>query len=301
MNQVAIVAVGIAALFSIILLIFSFDSLEYTELGLNYGWITEQIEDHVYTSGRYYLGLGRSFMSFPRTVQSIVFIDDMYSIHSAAAVFPALRSRTSDGLVVHLEVSFQYKLKQEDLYKLYTALGPGYRATLPRMAIEQITASATKFKAAQYFDDRTKISDKFHAELDSHFRKNAFSEVRFLQLRTVHLPTEFEESLRTTQIKTQDILTAKQEQQAQIVSFKTLVIQAQQQAKVVTIQAQAQAQSVLVKNSAFCEQYRYTQGLTVKGYKEIMSNASWTKASLLSYMRIRALRYHPSDKSIIMM
>jgi len=299
--RVAFIAVGIAALFSIILLVCSFDVLEYTELGLNYAWITEQIEDHVYTSGRYYLGLGHSFLKFPRTVQSIVFIDDMYTLSSATRAGPALRSRTSDGLVVHLEVSFQYKLKQEDLYKLYTTLGPGYRATLTRMAIEQMTASATKFKAAQYFDDRTKIADKFHSELDTHFRDNAFSEVRFLQLRTVHLPTEFEESLRTTQIKTQDILTARQEQQAQIVSFKTLVIQAQQQAKVVTIQARAEAQSVLVKNTAFCEQYRYTQGVTIKGYKEIMSNASWNRTSLLSYMRIRALRYHPSDKSIIMM
>lgn len=299
--RVALIAVGIAVFFSLILLICSFDTLEYTEMGLNYAWITEQIEDAVYGNGRYYLGLGHSFLKFPRNVQSIVFIDDLYSLSSATRAGPALRSRTSDGLVVHLEVSFQYKLKFDEVYKLYTTLGPGYQSTLTRMAIEQITASATKFRAAQYFDDRTNIANKIHEEIDTHFKKNAFCEVPFLQLRTVHLPTEFEESLRTTQIKTQDILTAKQEQEAQIVAFKTVVLQARQHAKVVKIRALGQAQSVLAKNAAFCEQYRYTQGLTAKGYKDIMSSASWNRTSLINYMRIRALRNHPSDKSIIMM
>jgi len=299
--RAALTAVGIAVLFSILLLICSFDTLEYTEMGLNYAWITEQIEPTVYGSGRYYLGLGHSFIKFPRNVQSIVFIDDMYSLSSATRSGPALLSRTSDGLAVHLEVSFQYKLKFDDVYKLYTTLGPSYRSTLTRMAIEQITASATKFKAAQYFDDRTHISKKIHDELDEHFRNHAFCEVRFLQLRTVHLPTDFEEALRTTQIKTQDILTARQEQQAQIVAFKTTVIRAQQHAKVVKVRAEAQAASVMVKNSAFCSQYRFTQSLTAKGYKEILSSADWNRTSLLDYMRIRALREHPSSKSLIMM
>jgi len=299
--SVPLIVLGVILAFSLILLMCSFDTLEYTEMGLNYAWITEQIEDHVYTNGRYFLGLGHSFLTFPRTVQSIVFIDDMYSLSSATRAGPALSSRTSDGLMVLLEVSFQYKLKPDDLYKLYTTLGPGYRATLTRMAIEQITASATKFKAAEYFDDRTKIADKFHSELDSHFKDHAFSEVRFLQLRTVHLPTDFEESLRTTQIRTQDVLTAQQEQRAEIVGFETIVLQAKQHAKVIEIGAQAQARSVMVNNDAFCEQYRYTQELTAKGYKDIMSNAKWNRTFLLNYMRIRALRDHPSDKSIIMM
>merc|ERR1719265_872096 len=99
-----------------ILILCSFATLEYVELGLNYSWVAQTVEDKAYPSGRYFLGLGHSFIKFPATVQTIEFSD------AADAAGPMVRSRTSDGLEVQLEISLQYQLlptKVSDLYQKF--------------------------------------------------------------------------------------------------------------------------------------------------------------------------------------
>jgi hypothetical protein len=53
-------------------------------------------------NGLHFLGIGHSFIKFPRNVQTIEFSKE------ATANQPPISSRTSDGLEVILEISFQY-------------------------------------------------------------------------------------------------------------------------------------------------------------------------------------------------
>merc|ERR1712107_896469 len=110
-GAVWLLPIGLVALCTMAILFFSsFDTLEYQEVGLNYSWISETVEDKPYMSGRYYLGIGNHFIKFPKMVKSVFFIDDP----NAERHGPALQSRTRDGLNVNLEVSFQYRLKFND-------------------------------------------------------------------------------------------------------------------------------------------------------------------------------------------
>lgn len=52
----------------------SFSVLTPLEYGIAYNTVSKGIDaGRVYTSGRYYLGVGRGFLTFPATRQSIVF------------------------------------------------------------------------------------------------------------------------------------------------------------------------------------------------------------------------------------
>lgn len=286
---------GVAVVSLVILFFLSFDTLEYQEVGLNYSWISEKVEDKSYMSGRYYLGLGNHFLKFPKVVKSIFFIDDL----SAETQGPALQSRTNDGLNVRLEVSFQYRLKFQDLYKMYSTLGMLYERTFVRMAIEQLTTAATLHNAHFFFTNRTAISQEMHTRLNDHFKKHAFSEVPFFQLRTVHLPAEFEEAIKDTQVKQQEIQIATLEQKTKRVQFETNVIKAEQAVKVMHNQASAEAASILAQNKAYCEQYKVSQDLQSKALKQLMAAAGWDSKQVLEYLRIRAVREHPSDKTTI--
>jgi len=62
-----------------------------------------KINPSPYTAGIFFLGIGHSFIKFPKTVQTLEF-----SKEKTANSAP-LQSRTSDGLEVILEISFQYK------------------------------------------------------------------------------------------------------------------------------------------------------------------------------------------------
>lgn len=296
MNQAIWVPVAVVAAISLaVLFFFSFDTLEYQEYGLNFSRISETVERKPYTSGRYYLGIANHFIRFPRMVNSVLFSDE----DAGAKQGPALQSRTRDGLNVRLEVSFQYRLKFEKVYDLYSTLGKDYEPAFLRMAIEQLATAATDHSAHFFFTNRTAISAVMHQRLNDHFQERAFSEVPFFQLRTVHLPHDFEEAIRETQVKQQDIQIATLEQKTKTVTFKTRVLQAEQDVKVLVNQAEAEAASIKATNKAYCKQYKVTQDLQTSALSQLAKTSDWNAAQLLHYMRIRALRNHPSDKSMV--
>jgi len=280
-----------------VLLIAGFGSLEYQEYGLNYSWVGETVEDKPYSSGRYYLGIGNHFIKFPRMVIPVLFSDDQADKKQG----PALQSRTRDGLNVRLEVSFQYRLLYERVYDLYQTLGKDYEPIFLRMAIEQLSIAATEHDAHFFFTNRSSIGTEMHDRLNSHFKDRAFSEVPFFQLRTVHLPKDFEEALKDTQVRQQEIQIATLTQKSQTVTFRTRVLQAEQAVKVLTNQAEAEAASILAETSAYCQQTKLTQDLQTSALTSMVKASGWNAKQLLQYMRIRAVRDHPAEKSMISM
>lgn len=96
----------ICALFIVVggvLLIFGFSSLEATELGLDYSWVSKNVDSTIYNNGLHFLGIGHSFVRYPKMVQTIEFSNDR------GADLKSIQSRTQDGLEVIIEVSFQYQ------------------------------------------------------------------------------------------------------------------------------------------------------------------------------------------------
>jgi len=292
---VPIVVVVVVA--SAVILILSFDTLEYQEYGLNYSWVSETVEDRPYTSGRYYLGLGNHFIKFPRMVIPVLFSDDQADKKQG----PALQSRTRDGLNVRLEVSFQYRLLYEQASDLYQTLGKDYEPIFLRMALEQLSIAATEHDAHFFFTNRSSIGQEMHDRLNNHFKERAFSEVPFFQLRTVHLPKDFEEALKDTQVRQQEIQIAALQQKSNTVTFKTRVLQANQAVKVLTNQAEAEAASILAETNAYCQQTKVTQNLQTSALTSMVKASGWNSKQLLQYMRIRAVRDHPAGKSMISM
>lgn len=300
----AIGVIAVSALTMLVLFFLSFDSLEYTEIGLCYRWISQTLDARSFNSGIYYLGFSNSFIKFPKMVQAIYFSDDILSTASgwgqtASFVGPSMQSRTEDGLVVHIEVSFQYRLKPDRLYDMYSHLGPGYEAILIRSAIEQIATTATEFEAGSFFTNRTAISLAMHREMQEHFKIHDFFEIPFFQLRTVSLPDDFEDAIRLTQVRNQEIQIAKFEQKAAEVTYETRVLQAERAVQVMTNEAQAEVAAIFAQNWAYCDQYNITQTLQMQGFNDIKWKSGWSTQQLLDFIRIRAVRDHSSEMTTI--
>ncbi|CAJ1376322.1 unnamed protein product, partial [Effrenium voratum] len=266
-----------------VLFVLSFDSLEYQEYGLNCNYLSESVEKEPYSAGRYYLGITNRFLKFPRTVKSIAFINDWNEGQQG----PALMSRTRDGLTVQLEVSFQYQLKFDELYDMWSILGLDYEKTFVRMAIEQLTTATTNHNAHFFFRNRTFVSMEMHKVLDDHFQKHGFAEVPFFQLRTVHLPNEFEDAIRETQVQEQHIAIARLEQLTKKVSYGTEVLKAKQAVQKLHNEAAGEAQAIATKNSAYCQQYKLTQQLQAEALKNVAASTTWETGELLDYLSIR--------------
>ena len=202
---------------SFLLIIFGFASLEATEYGLNYSWISKNISPNIKENGLYFIGIGHSFIKFPKTVQTIEF-----SNQKTANKGP-IQSRTSDGLEVTLEISFQYVLTKDKIYELYNKYGSNYNYIFQNIAVHTLTEEATKYTAYNFFMDRGKIKDDFQKELNEIFEQLCYSNIVFLQLRSVDLPNLFEQSIQESEVKKQDILRAKAEQNKIMIEVDTKI------------------------------------------------------------------------------
>lgn len=280
----------------------SFSSLEYTEFGLNYSWLSMTVEgqgkDHKgYTAGLYFLGFGHSFIKFPATVQSIEFSSD----HDHNAHEDALRSRTLDGLEVALEISFQYQLNASSIYYVYEKFGLNYEPIYVNYAVDLLTQMATKYTATFMFANRSVISFDMESELSSHFNDELYARVAFFQLRSVSLPKAFEKAIQETEVAKQSIQTATAEKGNKEVQMHTAVLQAQQQSKSIGLNANATAQSTLLQAKAYVAQFNTSQTLQAESFRGILDKFGGNGSLLLEYMRVRAMRDHPNELMVVNM
>jgi regulator of protease activity HflC (stomatin/prohibitin superfamily) len=272
-----------------ILLVSGFSSLEATEFGLNYSWMFKTISPEVEENGIHFLGVGHSFIRFPKTVQTIEF-----SYERTANRGP-ISSRTSDGLEVTLEISFQYILQPENIYKLYCKYGKNYPQIFQNIAIHLLTEEATKYTAYNFFMDRGIIKDDFQKNLNEYFNKVLFSNIVFLQLRNVDLPELFEESIQESEVKKQDIQRALAEYNKMSIEVETKIKSAEYQKEIMIIKAKGDAIGMLNQNEANCESLRKINDAQIQGYKKFKQNIGLNNNELFKYMETNIIKDNKKD------
>ena len=280
---------------SFLLIIFGFASLEATEYGLNYSWISKNISPNVKENGLYFIGIGHSFIKFPKTVQTIEF-----SKQKTANKGP-IQSRTSDGLEVTLEISFQYILTKDKIYELYNKYGSNYNYIFQNIAVHTLTEEATKYTAYNFFMDRGKIKDDFQYELNETFERLCYSTIVFLQLRSVDLPSLFEESIQESEVKKQDILRAKAEQNKIMIEVDTKIKAAEYQKDVVINMAEGEAEAIYKQNKADVESLMKMQETQVSVYKNLKNTLGLDNNKLLNLMKSKLIKgYSGEDNGLIL-
>ena len=275
-----------------LLILFGFSSLEATELGLNYSWISKTISPEVKEHGLYFIGIGHSFIKFPKTVQTIEFSEEKTANRGP------IESRTSDGLEVTLEISFQYILQPDKLYDLYNTYGPKYDNVFQNIAINILTEEATKYTAYNFFMDRGKIKDDFQYELNLRFDKNCFSNIQFLQLRSVNLPNLFEQSIQESEVKKQDIQKAQAEQNKVKIEIDTKIKAAEYQKNVIINKAEGEAQAIIKQNEAYVDALLRTQNTQTNAFKNLKDTLQLTNENLLDFMKTKIIKEYSGDNDI---
>merc|ERR1719399_344497 len=171
----------------IVLLAISFASLEQLDYGLNYNSISLQIEDKVYAqAGLYFLGVGHSFIKYPRVLQTIEFSADDNG---------RLQTRTSDGLPVKLSISFQYIYDESRLRELYLTFKKQEVEVYENTAKAVIANVATNFSAYTFFNDKQGIATEMELKMADVFYSKLMASIAAFQITRVELPAEFQNAI----------------------------------------------------------------------------------------------------------
>jgi len=273
----------------VILLATSFSSLEFNEWGLDYSGITKTVSKSSASGGIHFLGIGHHFIKFPKTVQTIEFSSEN------TATEASLNSRTSDGLEVTLEISFQYSLNADNLTQLYMTYGEEYKDVFVLVAMDILTDLATKYTAYNFFVDRQQIGAAMQDALNTAYKNICFASVDFFQLRSVDLPDKFEDAIQLTEVKKQDIQKAQAEKSKTEVEFETKKLEALYQMNVTQNLAEGDAQARLAQNNATVNSFTLVQETKAQAYNDLMSTLNFTNDQVINFIKTKVVRDHDAS------
>lgn len=271
----------------VVYFILAFDSVGYNQLALNQNMLTQEIEEKVYEKGFYHIGPLNRFIKFPKTVQPIEFYES-YS----------LDSRTKDGLLIHIQLSFQYKLRKEELIQLYSTFELDYENYFISQSRTTLRDVASFYNAIEFFNNRTFIGDIMFQYLVQDIDE-MYADVVYFQLREIDLPDEFEEALKQVQIAQQQYQIALYEQEAAIIRAQTQIIEAQAQANITVVLAEADAEAYLINMEAQAEALNITLTAERLAYYAMGQQLNLTSSELLALLWIMAIQEHDDSLLII--
>jgi len=256
----------------------SFSVCDVLEMCLDTNAVTKTVDvTNIYFSGRYFLGLGHSFIVFPRNLTIIDFSSDPQSGGDA------LNAGTSDGQTITVEVTLFYRLNASELPLLYQKFSTNYSPKFINVAQSTLKNSCVKFAALQYFNAREVIAETMINDLRVAF-VDLFASVELLQLRGISLSDAFESQLTQNVIAVQNQQTAELMKQVAVTQSFTSVIVAQAQANITELIATANADSTLIQQQANAEGTKLIVGIQAEAYAQLKLELNFTNAQLFQYL-----------------
>jgi regulator of protease activity HflC (stomatin/prohibitin superfamily) len=276
-----------------VVIFFSFKSVGATSYGLKINWINKRISEDAYGPGFHFIGIEHEFIRFPSTTIEVQFFESA----DDDATSP-LDSRSSDGLLIEIQLSFHYRLVKEDLYDLYKTFAKRYNDAISGQARSTLRDVAANYKAIEFFFNRTQIANDMELALSEELG-DMFSYVVFFQLREFDLPDDFEESIRKVQIAQQDIEAAKYEQQAAIIRAETAIFEAVAFKNATIVNAEATAEAFLINIDAQAQALNITLTAERLAYYAFAETLNMSSSELLAYLWIKAIMEHDESMLII--
>lgn len=246
----------------------SFQYVNYNEYALKRNSVTHTVDfDEVFEMGRYFWGLGKTTMTFPR---NFIFVD--FGGTNELSVFDA------KGLEITLKSSFEYRINKDRLVDMYRTYGLGYEAQIVNKARSIIKNKASqKYNVEDYFRDRKRITIELNEFLTEEL-KSVFVDVpkgKF-QLRDVLLPPQTKDRYEQIAIITQQNQMKNFSKESQEVRANTALqlINYTKTTEKITQEAAAKVQAI--KQNATAVAFRITQRAVAEGYKEVFSQLGIT-------------------------
>lgn len=274
----------------IILVALSFSTLDATQMGLDYNSVAKTIDQsQLYGNGRHFLGVGHSFIVYPKEQRTISFPSDRFGI---------LTARTSDGLSVDLEVSFQYRLKAElgNVIDLYYQWGQGgYEKAYAIIARNVLRDVASQFAAYDFFYNRTQVQSLMKRTLEIEIDK-VHAVLMFLQLLDPRLPSKFNNKLQETEAMRQEIKKFENQLKNAMQQAQNRRNRADEEAQVIVQQKNATATILYNEKMQTYEQFVSIIDADIAAYEHMKSTAGFSGKSMASYMWLDNMKSNSYSK-----
>ena len=250
---------------------------------------------NVYLGGRYWTGLARTFILFPRTVQTVLLSSTLPSADGA----PWSIAVGGQGTVI-VECAVLYRLDPLKLSKLYSSYSTTYqsRITQALTSVANQMQTNSNLTVSDYYTNRVLVRATAYSLVQASLQAFDVIIVDFL-LFGVTLPTTTDSTIVNTLVSTQQQVTAKATQ-AQInvnaeTSYLTGIIN---QNVSLYVSQQTQLANVVV-NTATASATAAVISASSTAYASFLSSLNFTRAQLLQYIYTTNLKNLPASSTYL--
>ena len=257
----------------------SFSTLEPNEVGIEYDSVAERLnEDRLYESGRYFLGVGRSFFKYPKALQTVTALD--------------LGVRSNDGLFIAVDISFSYRITSNiaNLVSLYLNFGElnEVQDLYIRIAKSAVRDAAATFSAFAFITNRTAVATEMETRLNAGIEGFQGSSQTF-QLLNFTFPAGLEASINRQAQAQEDAQQALENLARAEVDAAGVVTRAPDQAELVLQAARADATEIVQNNEAAVFQITNVTQAEGESYALLAEGLGLEDSQLLSFMWLDTL------------
>lgn len=198
---------------------------------------------------------------------------------------------THDGLVINLEVNIQlqydkneiipvvlYQFNDEELYMDFVT------KTIYGLLYED----CAKFYANDYYSIRNVIEDTMYKSItDQYNNRTSGVTIYNVQLKNIEFPSPFTDVIASKQHLVQEIQTQYNNRTTQIIEANSTLIQAMQQAQIISIQAHNHANLTLVNANVTANNVQVKYETLTDNFINIMTKFNFTPQELAKYIYTR--------------
>mmetsp|Transcript_27363 Transcript_27363/g.64320 ORF Transcript_27363/g.64320 Transcript_27363/m.64320 type:complete len:357 (+) Transcript_27363:135-1205(+) len=236
--------------FVFILLLFPLSFVEVTRL--NYGLAKNTVTGvvdmaTVHPEGRYYLGFWTEAILFPSTLRTIEFSEE--KPEDGVQHLSVLRSRDMDGKRIFLDISVQYRLKQDKVGDIYSQMLNFYEDIYISELRDQLSKACNNFAIAGAWENYTEVMTIMQDACEralSTYHATCWG----LQLWGIRLEPKYEAALIRTQVRKQAQRTEENRKLHTVVRAETEVRLADFRKNKTVIEADGEAQRYLIEQEA---------------------------------------------------
>mmetsp|Transcript_16225 Transcript_16225/g.31712 ORF Transcript_16225/g.31712 Transcript_16225/m.31712 type:complete len:312 (+) Transcript_16225:66-1001(+) len=297
----SLTGVAISGAVSMVLLVFSMSSISTvgpTEYGVLFNRVTGSVY-HNYPKGPglYFITPILGFYHFPAYNRTLELSAKSY------ADGPPIECRTgpdendpdSGGQPVTLHLSFVYRIRKQDISKIYQSFALVYEQRLVMFARQSVSDIVQHFDPTLFWQNREKATAEMEKALKHDLWKDGFVEVHSLQLLRAEFNPKYEATIIGIQLATQSRTTSQYRQQVVRVLKEIDIIAAQSNATVTKIGADAEAKAKVLTNNATMLGFTLTQEAKALGYRMFYEKLGWRQPEVLKYIQIQSIAQHKGD------
>lgn len=290
----SLVAASVFFILMMSLLIASFSKCPVLHVGIDYNTHTNSVDrTRVYAPGRYILGIGHRFITFPTTATLVDFTNDPGPRSGSELVVS-----TQDGQLVTIEASFFYRIIPNEVLSVFDVYGERVHDVVVLAGLAAIKNTAARFVTTDYFVSRRLIGAAMLAELQRTLRPHSINVTGF-SLREIALREQFNEAFIATVVANQAQQTAALNQTISLVNADIVVLNARADALIKVIYAESNRQGSIIITESASQALSITVGAEALAMQLIMGQMNFNSTHVLQYVWMRVMRDAPSSASYL--